>query len=283
MRSEETLSAKGKKERKTYRKKVMEADEGWPPLPAPGTRHAPRDVPPPSPPHSSRRPLQSASAQVPPECANTESFCPRQGAKHKTARSPVRVHSRRVTWGCQGRGRGHLSGSCTGGHNVDTDTHQREASDPSSSARRGGGAPSPTTPAHRGPNRPSLGSPGAPPRQFLAHLNPRLPCRPPPLGSGASYGRWRWLVQPETTLSVARHHFSPWRAHTSATQAQPRPPPAPRAKLGPLTGTFSQCLPAWAWTPSSRCQALSSTGQPCHPRPGPPAALLPAGRVRRIT
>lgn len=237
MRSEETLSAKGKKRERHTEKRLWRPARGGPLSPAPVAQHTPQDVPPPSPSHFARRPLQSASAQVPPQCANTESFCPRHGAKHKTARSPVRVHSRRVIWGCQGWELGTLEHIM---HRRTQYGHQHTPTtsclSPSSSARRGGGAPSPTTPAHHGPNRPSLGNPGAPPRQFLAHLKP-LPFLPAPT-PGASYGRWRWLVQPETTLSVARHHFSPWRAHTSATQAQPRPPPAPRAKLGPLAGTF---------------------------------------------
>lgn len=61
-------------------------------------------------------------------CVFTESFCPRNGAKHKTAHSPVQVHSRRVIWGVPGMGVGeHLRIPCTGGHNVDTNAHPQQA------------------------------------------------------------------------------------------------------------------------------------------------------------
>lgn len=214
----------------------MEAGGRRPLPPARGPQQMTRGVPPPSL-RIRARPLQSASSRVPPEYANAESFCPRHGAQHKTAPAPVRVHSRRVIWGCQGGNWGtleHVMHRRTQYGHPHTPT--TSCPSPSSQARRG--APAPATPARRGPSQPSPQNREAPPRQLLAHLKPPPFVPAPTPGFGGVLRAWALVCPagndprccPAPLFSLEGTYFG----HPSP----PEPPPAPGTKLGPLAGTF---------------------------------------------
>lgn len=93
---------------------------------------------------------------------------------------------------------GTLSMSCTGGHRKWTPTHTNNKLSESKQPGEAG-ARTRMALAHRGHKHQTGGAPKGPPQQFRAHLTPP-PVQPRIAGAG---------LRPVTTLSVARHHFSP--------------------------------------------------------------------------
>lgn len=203
-------------------------------------------------PRFQRSPLQSAGSLVPPECANTESFCPRHGAQHKTASSPVQVRSRRVIWGCQG-----YTGACHAqADTIWTPTHTNEklsGSKQPCQARRGANIPQ-RPPPTTAPTSSAGGNPKGPPRQFLAHLRPPPSWLSPTPGHGVVFGSLA-LVCPAGNdpqcctvplCSLKGIYFD-----------HPSPPAAPRP------------LPRQSWGPSLELPSRLFRPLPRHP---PPAA-----------
>lgn len=149
MRSEETLSAKGKREKDIQEQGYGGRQKAIPRSPRPGAPLISREAPPPSP-----RVLRTAHRRAPgrryhQSVRTLKVFCPRHGANHKTARSQVQVHSRRVIWGCRDRNGRHLSVSCTGEHRIWTPTHTNDKLSESKQpcqARRGRAFPNDPSP-----------------------------------------------------------------------------------------------------------------------------------------
>lgn len=282
MRSEETLSARGKKRERHTGKKRLWRPEGGGPSPQPVAPPDDPRGPAASSPHMRarrRRPL-TGTTRV---CEHGK-FLPAPWRTTQDSPFPGTGTQSAGSLGVPGMGTGGRSSiSCTGGHNMDTNTHQRQAvrvqaAVPGEAGRACPSDPSPPWPQPaepgepRGPSPAAPGSPEAP--AFLAGPHPRARGRL--TGAGAGLSSWkRPSVLHGTTFLPRGHILRP-----------PEPTRAPSHSRGEVRA------PRWNFLAGSSClrpdTLLPPPGpgphrQPGRPLPGPRAALLPAGRGRRIT